>query len=129
MFIVLEGEVLSMILEGTVTLMVSDVDKSLNFHQKILGLKLKEKYGSKYAEVQVDGFVIGLHARNEDRLVTESDISVGFRVEDLQKSVAYLKSRGVEFSTEGEEGVAGKFAYFADPDGNPFYLWQSKSKK
>ena len=118
----------SMILEANVTIMVSYVDKALDFYEKILGLELREKYGSKYAEVQVNGFVIGLHLKNSDSPRSESNnMLVGFRVEDLEHSAANLKNKGVKFSTETEEGVAGKFAYFSDPDGNMLYLWQSKS--
>jgi predicted enzyme related to lactoylglutathione lyase len=119
-----------MILEANVTIMVSSMDRALAFYEKILGLDLKGKYGSKYAEVQVNGFIIGLHLRNyESSASLSNNLFVGFMVENLENSVANLKSKGVEFSTEIEEGVAGKFAYFADPDGNPLYLWQRKSRK
>ena len=47
-----------MILEANVAIMVSDVDKALDFYKETIGLDLREKYGSKYAEVQVNGFVI-----------------------------------------------------------------------
>jgi predicted enzyme related to lactoylglutathione lyase len=116
-----------MIVEANVTVMVSDLDEALDFYEETLGLDLREKYGSKYAEVQVNGFIIGLHLKNSDSPRTKSNnLFVGFRVEDLESAVANLKSKGVKFSTGIEEGVAGKFAYFADSDGNPMYLWQSK---
>jgi predicted enzyme related to lactoylglutathione lyase len=118
-----------MIIEANLTIMVSDVEKSLEFYVKTLGLELREMYGSKYAEVQVNGFVIGLHLKNNEPLAGTCESSstlVGFRVSDLESSVTHLKNKGVTFSTQIEEGAAGKFAYFADPDGNSLYLWQAK---
>ena len=123
---------LRMILETTLTIMVSDLNKAVTFYVETLGLPLKEKYGSKYAELQLNGFVIGLHLTDSDqtsRICHSKSMFVGFRVEDLENAVANLQSKGVIFSTEIEDGVAGKFAYFEDPDGNPLYLWQSKASE
>jgi len=107
--------------------MVSDVGKALNFYEKILGLELKEKFSYKYAEVQTKGLVIGLHMKEKDtsRKSESNRMFVGFRVGDLKIAVANLKKKGVTFSTGIENGVAGKFAYFTDLDGNTLYLWQS----
>jgi len=120
-----------MILESSVTIMVSNVDKALVFYKEILGLKLRKNYSSKYAEVQINGFIIGLHLKNSDRLKSceSNSMSIGFRVEDLENSVTNLKNKGVEFPDEIEDGEARKFAYFQDPDGNTLYLWQSKARK
>jgi catechol 2,3-dioxygenase-like lactoylglutathione lyase family enzyme len=121
-----------MILETTLTIMVSNLNKSVTFYTETLGLPLKEKYGSKYAELEANGFVIGLHLAESEQISNicySKSMFIGFRVEDLESAVDSLQSKGVLFSTKVEEGVAGKFAYFEDPDGNPLYLWQSKASK
>ena len=120
-----------MILEANVTIMVSDVDRAIEFYTKILGLGLRERYGSKYAEVQVDGFIIALHLKNSKHQVPAetANLFIGFRVEKLESSIADLKIKGAKVSGEVEEGVAGRFFYFVDPDGNPLYLWQKKSQE
>ena len=108
--------------------MVSNVEKLLAFYKETLGFEVRENYGSKYAEVQTDGFVIGLHLKNssQENNSPTSNMMIGLRVEDLENSMKELKSKDVTFSTPIEDGAAGKFAYFEDPEGNQLYLWQSK---
>ena len=117
-----------MILDATLTVFVSNVDKALGFYTKVLGLGLKENYGSKYAEVQKEGFVIGLHLKDDVNPIPNepNGMAIGFRVENLERSMAELRNRGVTFSTSIMDAIEGRFAYFEDSDGNQLYLWQSK---
>ncbi len=80
-----------MILETILTIIVSNVDKAFTFYAETLGLPIKEKYGSKYAELQVNGFVIGLHLADNKQTSSNCDsktVLIGFRVEDLEGAVA-----------------------------------------
>ena len=117
-----------MILDVTLTVFVSNVDRALDFYTRVLGLGLKENYGSKYAEVQKEGFVIGLHLKdNANPIPNEpNSMSIGLRVENLERSMAELRNKGLTFSTAILDAIKGRFAYFEDPDGNQLYLWQSK---
>jgi len=117
-----------MILDVTLTVFVSNVDRALDFYTRVLGLGLKENYGSKYAEVQKEGFVIGLHLKdNANPIPNEpNSMSIGLRVENLERSMAELRNKGLTFSTAILDAIEGRFAYFEDPDGNQLYLWQSK---
>jgi predicted enzyme related to lactoylglutathione lyase len=119
-----------MIVEATVTVLVSDLDRALHFYIKVLGLTLRTKF-AKYAEVEVDGFLLGLHLVEGDAAAANvtGNLSVGFRVEDLKAEVARLVDRGLLFSSSIQEGKGGWFAYFQDPDGTPLYLWQKKTNK
>jgi len=83
-----------MILDATLTVFVSNGDKALDFHTKTLGLDLKENYGSKYAEVHKEGFVIGLHLKNNaNPIPNESNgMDIGLRMENLEDSVAELRN-------------------------------------
>ena len=122
-------EVSTIILEANVTIMVSDVDRAVHFYRDVLGLELTERYGSKYAEARVNGFKIGFHLKSNEASVSESpagSIMLGFRVKDLASTVANFRGKGIKFSTEIEEGAAGKFIYLHDPDGNQLYIWQQK---
>jgi catechol 2,3-dioxygenase-like lactoylglutathione lyase family enzyme len=118
-----------MIVEATVTILVSDLDRALHFYTKVLGLALRKQFGAKYAEVEVRGFVLGLHLVEGDASGANvtGNLSVGFRVEDIVAEVAWLGERGLIFSSSIEENQGGKFAYFQDPDGTPLYIWQSKA--
>ncbi len=113
-----------MIVEASITILVSNVDRALEFYTGLLGLNLKKRYNEKYAEVEVNGFVLGLHRTDEN--VCLGNVSVGFRVEDLARQVAVLRSKSLIFSSPIEEGKGGKFAYFQDPDGTQLYLWERK---
>jgi len=117
-----------MILDDTLTVFVSNVDKALDFYTKTLGLDPKENYGSKYAEVHKEGFVIGLHLKDIANPIPNdpNGMAIGLKVENIEQSVAELRNKGLTFSTIILDGIEGRFAYFEDPDGNQLYLWQSK---
>jgi predicted enzyme related to lactoylglutathione lyase len=117
-----------MIVEATVTILVSDLDRSLRFYRDALGLALRKKF-AKYAEIEINGFLLGLHLVEGDAAAANvtGNLSVGFRVADLEVEVARLAERGLMFSSSIQEGAGGWFAYFQDPDGTPLYLWQRKN--
>jgi catechol 2,3-dioxygenase-like lactoylglutathione lyase family enzyme len=50
---------------------------------------------------------------------------VNFRVRDLEKMAAQLKSKGIEVKIYPED-PSGRFARLHDPEGNPIELWQPK---
>jgi catechol 2,3-dioxygenase-like lactoylglutathione lyase family enzyme len=50
---------------------------------------------------------------------------VNFRVRDLDKMAAQLKSKGIEVKIYPEDPT-GRFARLHDPEGNPVELWQPK---
>lgn len=53
---------------------------------------------------------------------------VNFRVRDLDKMVAQLRSAGIEVKVDPQAYPYGRFARLHDPEGNPIELWQpSKS--
>ncbi len=116
-----------LIIEVSVTVLVSDVYRALEFYTGLLGLRLKKRYNEKYAEVEADGVVLGLHRTSEN--VSGGNVSVGFRVEDLERQVTELRGKGLVFSSPIQEGEGGWFAYFQDPDGTPLYLWQRNAAK
>ena len=53
---------------------------------------------------------------------------VNFRVRDLDKMVAQLRTAGIEVKVDPQSYPHGRFARLHDPEGNPIELWQpSKS--
>ncbi|RZJ82515.1 MAG: VOC family protein [Chryseobacterium sp.] len=48
-----------------------------------------------------------------------------FRVENLDRLVAQLRSEGVTFVGEPEAHDYGKFAWIMDPEGNKIELWEA----
>jgi len=49
---------------------------------------------------------------------------VNFRVHDLDKMVAQLRTAGIEVSDPQSYPNVGRFARLQDPEGNPIELWQ-----
>lgn len=117
-----------MITGGNATVRVSSMDRAVEFYTRALGLKLKNRFGNEWAEVEAGpGLVIGLHpAGHGPKPGTPGSISVGFTVKGpIEDVVATLKAQGVTFhgsilDNSKEEGI--KLAFFGDPDGNALYL-------
>jgi predicted enzyme related to lactoylglutathione lyase len=49
---------------------------------------------------------------------------VNFRVRDLDKMVAQLRTAGIEVKIDPRSYPNGRFARLHDPEGNPIELWQ-----
>jgi catechol 2,3-dioxygenase-like lactoylglutathione lyase family enzyme len=117
-----------LIKKAVVTIYVSDVDAANKFYTETLGMKQIAKYGKEWAEVESYGVTIGLHPSREysPKPGSGSALSIGFEVDDLDRSVTELKSKGVRFSRNINEDGTVRLAHFSDPDGNPLYLSQVK---
>lgn len=115
-----------MIQGANVTLMVNNMEKAIEFYTSTLGLKLKARYGDNFAQVEAPGTIIALHPVTEKgpKPGRSESISIGFAVNDLEKSKAELESKGVKFSKTTNDTQV-RLAFFNDPDGNPLYLSQS----
>ena len=49
---------------------------------------------------------------------------INFRVRDLDKMAAQLRTAGVAVEVDAETYPNGRFAKFEDPEGNPIQLWE-----
>ncbi len=119
-----------MITEANVTVMISDINRSIKFYVETLGLKLKSRYADQFAEVECPGLTIALHPAFErgPRPGNSESLSVGFGVADVDGAMAKLRAKGVSFSRVSNDGPV-KLAFFRDPDGNPLYLSQTQKWK
>ena len=105
---------------------------SVRFYTEQLGLKLLQRYQNHFATIDAGhGLTIGLHPATATNPVGEkSGISIGlYLTGTLRDAVKTLESRGVTFrGSVMNEGKAGNFAHFADPDGNPLYIAEMKTE-
>ncbi len=117
-----------MFASGNVTIPVANMERAVKFYTETLGLKLAYRFGDHFASVEVEkGLTIGLHPASTEKPLGErkGGASIGLelsgKIEDAMKT---LEARGVRFHGVADEGKAGKFAHFEDPDGNSLYLAQ-----
>lgn len=116
-----------MISTGIATIFVSDMDRSVRFYTEVLGLRLAQRFGNHWAQVEAGRLTIGLHPQSpQNRAGRDGSITIGFAVSaDIENVVSALQQKGVRFRGPIDaDPNAGKFAYFEDPDGNVMYLMQ-----
>jgi catechol 2,3-dioxygenase-like lactoylglutathione lyase family enzyme len=117
-----------MITSGNATVMVSDMDRAVDFYTRVLGLKLMTRAGSDWAEVETPGLTIGLHrAGHGPKPGIQGAISIGFDVAgSIETAMATLRERGVRFQGPVVDNEPVRLAFFGDPDGNALYLCEVK---
>jgi catechol 2,3-dioxygenase-like lactoylglutathione lyase family enzyme len=104
-----------------VTIIVSDMQRSIDFYTKRLGLTLKTRYGDEFAVVEAPGVTIGLHPSTGGGAKPGS-LSIGLGVDDVEKSQRELEARGIDFRGEIVSDPPMRFAFLHDPDGVELYL-------
>ena len=111
-----------------VMVVVSDMARSVAFYRDKLGLALKFE-SPNWTEFQTGATTLALHGGGKPQEKKPSNpgeqvagtCSIGFNVENLEKTFADLKAKGVTFvmppTEQKEEGI--KLAVCIDPDGLP----------
>jgi catechol 2,3-dioxygenase-like lactoylglutathione lyase family enzyme len=95
----------------SVSLSTKDLQKSREFYEK-LGFKVMATDSKKFAMMKSGTTMIGLfHGLFEGNGLT-------FNPKNVRKLQKILKSRGVSFKQEAEEGTGPASAVVTDPDGN-----------
>jgi len=113
-----------MFASGNVTIYVANMDRAVRFYTETLGLKLAYRFGDHWASVELGkGLTIGLHPASPESPKGPGGMSIGLELTgSLEDAVHSLEAKGVRFGNIVNEGKAGKFAHFLDPDGNSLYL-------
>jgi predicted enzyme related to lactoylglutathione lyase len=113
---------------GNATIYISDMDRSVNFYTKILGLKLAQRFGNHWASVEAGKLTIGLHpASDHNPAGRNGSTIIGLELTGgIEDAVGALKQQGVKIRGAVSQDNAGKFALFEDPDGNLLYMIQLK---
>ena len=110
-----------------VTLISSDLGRSIAFYRDTLGLQVKGEHGE-WAELDADGLTIGLNAREGEEPGPEGGAVLAFRADgSLEDEVSRLQGQGIDFPGGISEFPWGRIAAFHDPDGNSLELYEPPS--
>ena len=117
-----------MITGGNATVFVSNMDRAVQFYTEVLGLKLTNRFGDHWATVDAGkGLTIGLHPASPKYPApgTKGGMMLGLEIAGaIDRAVARLSEKGVQFKGSVVRDQAGNFAHLEDPDGNEIDLWE-----
>ena len=104
---------------GNVILAVKDLDTSIEFYNKILGLPIKNKRAN-WVDLGQSGALLSLHPASQSSPHSGSSIDNGilisFVIGDVASAVNELKSKNVKIFREMQEHDTGKNVIILDPD-------------
>lgn len=111
-----------------VEIVPSDVERTLDFYQTILGFKLKVRVQvdappmKEVIYLQLGDTVIEVISAEKPAVKSQEAWQVGYRaialeVEDMEKAVEYLRERGIEMAREPVDLGTSIRGEIRDPDG------------
>ena len=109
---------------SNVWLPVDDMQRALAFYRDTLGLRVRSEQDV-WAELELDGLIIGLNAREGEEPGPEGGAVIAFRPDgSLEDEMERLQGQGVEFVGGITEHPWGRLAAFHDPYGNSLELYE-----
>jgi predicted enzyme related to lactoylglutathione lyase len=111
-----------------VSIPVTDQQRALDFYTKRLGFTVHtdQPFGetARWIELNVgrSKTKVVLFTPDEHKNWIGTSLNISFHCDDVEKTVAELRERGVEFDGEPQKFHWGWHAKFKDPDGNTFSL-------
>jgi predicted enzyme related to lactoylglutathione lyase len=112
---------------GAVILLVSDMDRSIEFYMNVLELEMKSRT-KEWTEFIKDGTVLALHPTKFKDL-RKDGVLIAFKVSNLDDFYKKVKSKKVKFVQEPTEEAFGKYAIIEDPDGYRISIVEMKLKE
>jgi predicted enzyme related to lactoylglutathione lyase len=112
---------------STITLIVKEMERSVEFYRDVVGLKL-QLHTPYWSSMDAKNIIVGLHPESEhSKVALGGGCSFGFEVSDIQKTAEELKAKGVRFLVEPKREDFGWLGVFADPDGYSIVLAQTEA--
>ena len=117
-----------MISGGNATIIVQNMDTSIQFYTEVLGLKLTNRFGNDWATVSAgEGLTIGIHPVTPEYPApgTKGSVILGLEIDvPIEKALSRLGRHGVTIRGNIVRSEPGNFVTLEDPDGNEIYLWE-----
>jgi predicted enzyme related to lactoylglutathione lyase len=113
---------------GTISLHVSDQDRALDFYVDTLGFEVRSDTPMSAEERWLTVAPPGAQTEMMLSTVSSAGQPHGFLgyilyADDIDATCATLAERGVTFTDPLHDEPWGRWAQFADPDGNEFGIW------
>jgi catechol 2,3-dioxygenase-like lactoylglutathione lyase family enzyme len=106
---------------------VTDIKRSREFYEGVLGLKLTEEMGQgHWIEYAIGDQTLALGNFPDQWKPAEEGTSVALEVENFDETIRYLKDRQVPFDAEPFESPCCHMAVVQDPDGNKIIIHKLK---
>ena len=102
---------------------VSDYKRAIDFYQNVLGLQLVEDYKGRWGEFNIGAMTLVICSNDS---MKKGGATIALAVDDVKKSVEYLKTKNIKISEEPRETKVCFMAKILDPDGNEIILHQRK---
>jgi catechol 2,3-dioxygenase-like lactoylglutathione lyase family enzyme len=115
--------------------LVADTDEAVRFYADQLGFALQQRMGPAFAIVERDGLELWLSGPQTSAAQPMPDgrgptpggwNRLVLEVEDIQETVARLRTAGVPFRNEPLSGPGGTQVLVEDPSGNPVELFSAR---
>ena len=104
---------------GNVILAVKDLEKSLEFYNKILGMPIKRQREN-WVDLGQSGALLSLHPASTSSphsgTSIDNGILIGLVVGDVSSAINELKSKNVKIHRDIQDKSSGKNAIILDPD-------------
>ncbi|MDB5703682.1 MAG: hypothetical protein JWN66_798 [Sphingomonas bacterium] len=114
---------------GNASVYVTDIERAITFYTDVLGLTLKMRVGTEWAEIDAgNGLIIGLHLARPPETVaagTRGAINIELKaIGSLDVVVAGIRAKGGAFKGEILNYPAVRIATVLDPDQNEILIGQ-----
>ncbi len=103
---------------GNVILAVKDLNRSIEFYNKIIGLPIKQNRDT-WVDLGSHGTLLSLHPTvlvSSTEMSIDNGITIGFIVGDIKSALEELKGNNVKIYRDIIQKEAGKYALVLDPD-------------
>jgi len=110
---------------GNVILAVKDLNKSIEFYNKILGMPIKRERNN-WVDLGQTGALLSLHPTSDTDGDSSIDnrILIGFVVGDVSSAIDELKLKNIKIHRDIQDKSSGKNAIILDPDGYMISLFE-----
>jgi predicted enzyme related to lactoylglutathione lyase len=106
---------------------VTDMPRARAFYEGVLGLKpTMECDGGMWVEYDIGNSTFGIGSFGDTWKPSPDGTYVAFEVEDLDREIAQLKSKGVPFAMGITDTPICRFTMICDPDGNKILIHKRK---